>query len=241
MLPSWLSTPPSFVHIQFNQVLCTLSTTTSVLVSLTQFAPNEDFAEFSYISFAFTVYGDNANHNSLRGFWASCIAQCLPGRGFWWSFDQWRSFFPPWVGSGSDKPGTHTFTRVCGSHKPGTHTFTRVCGSHKPGTHRFTRVYGSDKPGTHRFIGVWGHKLLEVWVPLPRGHEFKWGFQTFTIAGGSIGFTGDYPLDKNEDNARLLVLSCMEGSLLEKASAYKGPALLAVTVQRKLRSSCEEG
>ena len=94
--------------------------------------------------------------------------------------------------------------------------------------------------GSHTFIRVWGHKLLEVWVPLPGGHEFKWGFQTFTIAGGSIGFTGDYPLDKNEDNARLLVLSCMEGSLLEKASAHKGPALLAVTVQRKLRSSCEE-
>ena len=38
--------------------------------------------------------------------------------------------------------------------------------------------------------------------------------QTFTIAGRSIGFIGDYLLDKNEDNARLLVLPYMEGSLL---------------------------
>ena len=53
--------------------------------------------------------------------------------------------------------------------------------------------------------------------------------QTFTIAGGSIGFTGDYPVDKNEDNTRLLVLPYIEGSLLgwrcvEKATACKGPA-----------------
>ena len=103
---------------------------------------------------------------------------------------------------------THRFIRVCGSGKPGhpyihqcmwfrqarapihsseyvvrasqgTHTFTRVCGLDKR-EHQYG-VYVSDKLGSHTFIGVWGHKLLEVWVPLPRGHELKWGFQCSNI------------------------------------------------------------
>ena len=130
------------------------------------------------------------------------------------------------------RQGTHTFTRVCGSDKPGTHTFTRVCSSIKPGhpyIHRSVQLGQARAPIHSSECGAtscWKYGFLCLGVMSSNGDS---SVQTFTIASGSIGFTGDYPLDKNEDNTRLLVLPYVEGSLLgwrcvEKATACKGPA-----------------
>ena len=109
----------------------------------------------------------------------------------------------------------------------GTHTFIGVCGSDKPGHPYIHRSvwFGQARAPIHSSecgaTSCWKYGFLCLGVMSWSGDS---SVQTFTIAGGSIGFTGDYPLDKKEDNARLLVLPYMEGSLLEKASAHKGPA-----------------